>query len=318
MAELTAEQLAAAEKMPLNELRALALKEAEGETTTTTAKVIEKDDKGRFVKSKPEEGAAPVKEDDETLDNSKDDAGDDEETFVVREEIDLGDGGGVQVFEGEGATELAAQKDLTAKLKTAQLNATKKIRELNQARTAQEKETHQAQADKKYVDAELFKKDPLKAVEDAVTRGIEAREEAKQKSVNAQNRFVQTHTDFIPNQHNGREMQLEVQRLGYHEFTVEGLEKAYQSLKARGILQLKVEESEEVTEVETKDTARIEQPKVEATQPRSQKKGSSVSITRTRTVTPASTEPSLDEAYAMPLEQLRELANKKMAANQAE
>src|SRR5450631_1656081 len=53
------------------------------------------------------------------------------EQFIYKKEIDLGDGSGVQVFTGKGASALDALEELSEKLADAQRHATKKIHELS-------------------------------------------------------------------------------------------------------------------------------------------------------------------------------------------
>ena len=71
-------------------------------------------------KKEDEPAAAPVQQDDPEQ----------EEELVYRREIDLGDGSGVQVFEG------SSYDELIDKLANAQLHATRKIKELSTAKKA--------------------------------------------------------------------------------------------------------------------------------------------------------------------------------------
>ncbi len=299
--ELTKEQLEKASTMPLDELRALAIQEAEAGEAAETPPI-----------------AKPAPKQEEILDNSAESAEgeqQEEEPTVYRKEIDLGDGSGVEIFEAESV------EALVDKLADAKLNATKKIRELSQKIKVENVRTAQQKADDEYRIAEQLKTEPKKAVREIIAEVIAEREAATRESVEAQSRFVQRHSDFIPNEHNGREMQLEAQRLGYTEFSVESLEKAYQSLKARGILKLKAEGSEEATEAEKAETERIAQAKLEAAQPRSLKKGSTFTGTRTSATPPAKTAPSEDELYdpdKWPLEKLKEFANQQLREQQAQ
>lgn len=286
MPQLTDTEL---EKLSTEELRALALKEAEPEPEKEEPKKAAVIDTGK-----------------EVLDNSEDE---EPETTVYRKEIDLGEGDGIQVFEGESLEELVD------KLAEAQRNATKKIREFNLQKKAEDARTAQQKQDDEFVIAERLQKEPTKTVRQIVAEVIAEREAATQAAIDAQSRFVQTHPDFIANPKNANEMQIEVQRLGYTDFTYEGLEKAYQNLKLRGILQLKAEGSEEATKEETKETPRIEETKAESAQPRSPKRSSNLS-TRTAALPPKmDNKPTLDEAYdpKFPMEKLKDLANQQLA-----
>src|SRR5690348_12024093 len=109
------------ETMPLEALRALANQQVEDASATPAAPAAQpRDEKGRFAKT--EDGAA----------DAVDVAAEDEEfgepdKIIYQREIDLGDGSGVQVFRADSLEELVD------KLAEAQRNATRKIRELNQA-----------------------------------------------------------------------------------------------------------------------------------------------------------------------------------------
>jgi hypothetical protein len=121
---------------------------------------------------------------------------------------------------------------------------------------------------------------------------------------------VKTHDDYLPNASNGKTLAAWLQNNGEKEFSAENLEKAYQDLKQSGLLMLKAEGADEPTGDESKDAVRIEQPKPEATQVRSPR--SSTLSTRSRRVAEVKTGPTEDEAYAMPMDKLRELANKQL------
>lgn len=234
------------------------------------------------------------------------------EQFVYKKEIDLGDGSGIQVFTGKGSTALEALEELTEKLAEAQRHATKKIHELNSRVKAEDTRTAQQKTDDEYVIAQRLQKEPSRAIRDVVSEVIAEREVAQQQSLAAQQMFVDSHPDYVQDTDNGKRMSAEVRRLGYNEFTDESLEKAYQSLKASGLLKIKAEEAGGTTEVETEETERIARPKAEATQPRSSKKASTVS-TRGAGAPAVKAGLSEDELYSMPLEKLRQISNEQLA-----
>lgn len=234
------------------------------------------------------------------------------EQFVYKKEIDLGDGSGVQVFTGKGATALEALEELTEKLADAQRHATKKIHELNTRVKAEDTRTAQQKTDDEYVIAQRLQKEPSKTMREVVNEVIAEREATAQKGLAAQQMFVDTHPDYVKDGDNARRMTAEVQRLGYNEFSDESLEKAYQSLKASGLLKIKAEEAGGTTEAEAEETQRIVETKVEATQPRSPKKASTVS-TRGAGAPAVKTGLSEDELYSMPLEKLRQISNEQLA-----
>jgi hypothetical protein len=279
------------ETMPLEELKAAALAEE--------AKEAEK---------KPDAVAA---KDEDVLDNSAE-ADLEHDQIIVRSEIDLGDGSGVQVFTGTGATELEALRDQNSKLLDAQRHASKKIHEQNLQKKTEDTRTAQQKTDDEYVIAQRLTKEPTRAIRDVVTEVIAEREAETKRSVAAQQAFVDSHPDYVADRDNGARIMSEVQRLGYNEFTEQSLEKAYQSLKASGLLKIKAEEAGGTTEAETEETERIVPPKVETTQPRSPRKASTVS-TRGSGAPAVKTGPTEDELYTMPLDKLRNLANKQLA-----
>lgn len=241
--------------------------------------------------------------------DEKDDA---PEQYVVRSEIDLGDGSGVQVFTGAGATELEALRDQNTKLVEAQRNATKKIHDLNSKVKAEDTRTDQQKADQKYLIAEMFKKDPEAAMKEVARRERAEEKVAEARERQVQQQFVDSHPDYVADPDNARRITSEVQRLGFTEFTESSLEKAYQSLKASGLLKIKAEEAGGTTEDQAKEAQRIAETKVEATQPRSPKRSSTVSM-RGASPTVIKTGLTEDELYALPLDQLKKISNEQLA-----
>lgn len=277
------------ETMPLEELKAAALAEETKE-------------------EEPKPAAAAVAD----IELPKEEAEEIPEQFVYKKEIDLGDGSGVQVFTGKGATALEALEELTENLAEAQRHATKKIHELNSRVKAEDTRTAQQKTDDEYVIAQRLQKEPSKTMREVVNEVIAEREEATKQSLAAQQTFVDTHPDYVADADNGRRITAEVQRLGYNEFSEQSLEKAYQSLKASGLLKLKAEEAGGTTEAKTEETQRIVEPTVEATQPRSPKKASTVS-TRGAGAPAVKTGLSEDELYSMPMDKLRQISNEQLA-----
>lgn len=261
----------------------------------------------------PEEKAAVIAD----VEIPKEEVAEEPEQYVVRSEIDLGDGSGVQVFTGTGATELEALRDQNTKLVEAQRNATKKIHDLNSKVKTEDARTEQQKTDDEYVIAQRLQKEPTRAIRDVVTEVIAEREAAQKQSLAAQQAFVDGHPDYVADPDNGRRLSAEVQRLGYNEFTEDSLEKAYQSLKASGLLKLKAEEAGGTTEEEVKEPQRIVETKTETTQSRSPKRASTVS-TRGTTAAVVKTGPTEDELYSMPMEKLKQLSNEQLAKAAAE
>ena len=239
------------------------------------------------------------------------------EQFIYKKEIDLGDGSGVQVFTGKGASALDAMEELTEKLADAQRHATKKIHELSARVKAEDTRSEQQRTDDEYVIAQRLQKEPSAAIRDVVREVIAEREATTKRSLETQQMFVDSHPDYVADAENGARITHEVQRLGYNEFSNESLEKAYQSLKASGLLKVKVEEAGGTTEEEAAPVERIAQPVADTTQPRSLKKASTVS-TRGSHAPIIKSGPSEDELYSMPLDKLRQISNEQLAKANAE
>ena len=308
MADLTAEQIQKAETMPLEELRALALKEAEDAVvpppkTEPEPKTPARDKNGRFVEQGDE------------IDNSADpdpDAdpdGGEVTTTIFRKEIENGNGS-VDVYEANSLEELVD------KIAEGKRNANKQIQEFISERKAAEAKTQQVSKDEEYLIQQKLKDNPKSTIKEVVAEVIEERMAATKRSEDAQSHFVTTHPDYIASPENGERMKSEVQRLGYAEFTIEGLEKAYQGLKKSGLLVLKPADADGATEAARLEAERTAQAQQDAaTQQRSSKKASTISTRSRSTTTNVNTQPTLDEAYSMPLDKLRELANKQLADN---
>lgn len=275
------------------------------------------------VAAKPAEVAQPEEETDEQI-------------FVARRELDLGEGAGVEVFEAEGATKEEALEALADKIADAKRHATLKIRQQEselkdfRARNAEPPKPKTLTDDDEYVLAQEFGKKPGATfrkmfkeftgyeVEDfaSVKQAVDA-VKTQQQNNEAIQRFVATHADYEDDPakggaKNGQLMKMKLAEMGL-PVTSENLSKAYSSLKQGGLLVLKGEEANANTEDKTKGTTRIETPKVEATQTRT-RKTSGISTHSRSTVAPVNTEPSEDELRTMPMEKLRELANRQMAA----
>jgi hypothetical protein len=238
------------------------------------------------------------------------------EEYVYKREINMGDGSGVQVFTGKGATKEEALEALTDKLAEAQKNASKKIHDLNQKVKTEDTRTAQEKQDDEYVIQERLKKEPKKTIKEVVTEVIRDRDAAAARSLACSENFVTTHPEYIadPKTGNGTRMLKEFEKLYPQatEFTEEGLEKAYQSLKQSGLLKLKGEGADAATATNAADQKRIASTDAGVTQQRSPKKGSTLSTTgRTAPVVKAGL--TEDEAYALPEDKLRALANEQLA-----
>jgi hypothetical protein len=327
--------------MSMEELKQLALEEDAKAQDSSQAKPDgqerARDENGRFVSDASQRdeidnsGEADDKQDDQ--DEQKADAQDaaeedgEPEEYIYKREIDLGDGSGVQVFYGKGATKEEALVALADKLADAQKNATKAINEFRRKHPqqpekpkakqwppeeelilTQEFQTKPAEAFKK-----IYKEIFGESVEDAQLTLQQAKEAvAQQRSLAVQQNFVTTHPDYIGDPSNGEKIRSWVQAHGYSEFTEDNLEKAYQDLKKSGLLKLKSAGADDATETEVADKKRIASSGTDVTQQRSPKKGSTIKAGG-RTAPVAKTGPTKDELYSMPLEKLRELADSQPA-----
>lgn len=243
--------------------------------------------------------------------------------IIYRREIDNGDGSGAQVFQAESLEELAD------KLAEAQRNASKKIRE----QAAQLKQSEKP-AERKFTDQDEFvysqelQTKPTEAFKKLFkdTTGYNITDfkskiervdafESAQRSKVAQDDFVNTHPYYECNASNAKRLAAWLQTNGYHEFTTEGLNKAYDDLTSSGLLTVKPEQAEPDTDVQAERQRIAEPTEAVQTQRVSQKKASGLN-TRSRSVPPpVKAEPTLDELYSMPLDKLRELGQKAALAN---
>jgi hypothetical protein len=301
------------ETMPLADLKKLALeeaaKEAEAQSQTQQTQNTDKprNADGTFAKrDRAESEATP----DPNIADS-----DEPEEFIVRREIDLGDGSGVQVFTGKGETKDQAFEDFADKVAEAQKNATKKIRAQQAELDALRQKSAQKTDDDEYVIKKQLDEKPAETIKRLVAEQLAEEQARTQRSQRTQNDFVAAHPEYIANESNGSKIRDWVANKGYTEFTDENLEKAYQDLKASGLLKLKSVDASENADVEAADDQRIADNAAKSTaQSRSQRKGSSVSSRGGAPV--VKTGPSEDELYNMPLEDLRRLSNEQLAKSQ--
>lgn len=199
-----------------------------------------RDEQGRFIsptaEGSPDGETAP---DSETTES---------EPIVVEREINLGDGSGVQVFRGVGATETEAYTALADELASAQANATKKIRELTQTSVSTNAPDTTTTPENEFLlqqrllDApratirELFKEEfgmsptEIKAKLAKADAALEA-----QTIDRASDAFLAANPDYFVSEQNGRRMvrQLEIEGLPP---TTENMQKVYDGLKADGLI----------------------------------------------------------------------------------
>lgn len=335
--------------MPLEQLRELAFEESEqdGDATHNAAwkeaagepPVEEPGEQprgadGKFVKKEepPEPPAEeppanePPVEEPPSNEPPEPPAVEEDVEFLDTQRIDLGDGSGVQVFVGRGSSELEAAKDLNRQLVQAQENATRKIREQAQQISDQKKADAQSATDQDFVESEEYKKDPrgytMRKIREGVTSALAEQKASEQRHLQAQFDFVALHPEYVTDKANAGRLESEFRRLYPEaiEFTVTGLDKAFESLNASGLLKLQEPEASEPTNNEppakVEEPPRIEEPTKQPEPPaapvRSPKKGSSVPAGRSPApvVKVGHTE---DEMYQLPMDKLLDLANRQLA-----
>lgn len=215
-----------------------------------------------------------------------------------RRVIDLGDdGAGQEVFESDEPLEFTpAQEKYIDKLVESKRHASQKIREQEA-----ELRDRRARDDEEYVRKQSSKADQEKAEQERIAK----------ESTEAISAFVAAHPDYEDEGkegvRNGAVMANLLAKYGLPP-TSENLHKAYLHLKESGFLALKSEGAD--TNAKGKEPERIEtKPAAQVT-----RKTSGISTHTRPALTPASTEPSEDDAYKMPLHDLRRLANKQMGA----
>jgi hypothetical protein len=236
------------ETAPLEELKAK-INAGEVEKPAADKPEQKRDDKGQFVAA--EEAVEEVEQAAEDI----------EEEIIYQRKIDLGDGSGVQVFQGKSLEELVD------KLVKAQENATKKIRQLaeQQPKTNTSTKRQRTAEDEFLLSQELMTK-PSAAFEKLFQESVgmpisEFKSNVEAVKVfnssraadEAAKSFVEATPEYFPNKANGVKVQnyLKTYQL---PATLENITKAYTELNNSGLLQVRPAESaSEVKEV-TQDT----------------------------------------------------------------
>lgn len=281
------------ETMSASELRALALQEEEEAKAAKPAEMAE--DKNQA----------------EELDNSEEAEEMEEEPQIFRKEIENEDGS-VDVYEA------TSMDELVNKLAEGKRQAVAQMKRVQEEKRELERKAVQENTDLDYVVGEELKKNPRKAIQEVARQTI-ADERAKyERSQAVQSNFVNSHHDYLPTQDNANRLMAEFRRLypSSDEFTMTGLEKAYQALKTNGLLVLRSEEANEPAKADGKEAQATSEAKPETTQARSPKRSSNLQM-RPKTA-PADKGFDEDEAYKLPMEELVRRANAQLAAQSAE
>jgi hypothetical protein len=241
----------------------------------------------------------------------------------------------VEIFEATGESKEQALEALADKIADAKLNASKKIRQQEaelrdfRSRSTEAPKPKELSPDDEYVIAQELQKNPSKAFRrmfkdftgcepEEFTSVKQAYDAFKQGQNTSQaiETFVATHPDYedagSTGEKNGALMRMKLKEMGLPP-TSENLSKAYSHLKQGGLLSLKGEEAHSDTNGEAKEPERIATPVAEPT-PQRTRKASGISTQSRPAAIPASTEPSEADAYNMPIDQLRNLANKQLSA----
>lgn len=291
------------DKMSLEELREAANKELAG---LQTKEESARNEKGQFT----------AKE--ETAETEEVTTEPEKKTF--KRVVDLGDGAGTEVFEAD------TLEALLDKIVEAKGNATKKIRsqeaELKTLRAKKEQETSQAAADQEFVYSQELLAKPTEAFKKLFkqTTGVDIESfkttyERSQAMVAVQDKqaaastFIKDHPDYADTVKNGTLMS---KWMG-NDLSLDSFNKAYQELKQSGLLDIQNVEANAGQEKQEVQEERIA-PTVTKVAPSQQTKKASGLSTQNRTAAPKPAAPSEAEAYALPMDKLRELANSQLAA----
>lgn len=304
----TAEQTQTVEFDPetatYDELRARAEQEAQQQTQQTAQdaqqqEVQPRDEQGRFAKTSDKTSEQPVEEVDEV---------------VYRRVIDLGDGSGVQVFEAPSAEELIE------KLATAQENATRKIRELSQAKQTPAEQPKERTAEEEWLLSQELLSSPSKTVEKLFEQVVgmpiktfktkverlNAFEQAQAEEQAARD-FMAKHPEFHPSPANAKKIEKYVRTYGLDGTKPESIEQAFMDLNESGLLEVKPQEQQQEPEAtQTSRIAKSEPP--QSQQPVRQTRASSGISARRNMAQRSAPEPTEDDLYSMPLDKLRALA----------
>jgi hypothetical protein len=306
----------AMDNLTLDQIKALALKEAAGEQP-----VIEK--------KQPEQAHEEPEE------HEEEEQEDGDEEVIYRKVIDLGDGAGKQVFEG------ATPEEVMDKLAEAQAHATRKIREqAAELKKLKEKpavkEQTQDDRDDELVLSQEMLRNPTTAVKKAfkkatgldidemsslaetvrTMKAAEAQRSEAEKQNAAAQKFVSENPEYVANQKNGARLNRAVELL-VREAQARGEEidygtalmNAYNDLRESGLLELKSADATDNADGSTgTSTNRIGSKAGQGIQKQPVRSGSSLT-SRARNTTRTQKTLSEDELYNLPLEKLKQLAN---------
>lgn len=314
------------EALPLDQLRELSNKELVANIPADDGepKAQPRDASGKFAKVE-----------DKTDDQADDEQDDDEEEvkeFVYS--VDLGDGSGKQVFKG------GTYQEVIDKLLQAQTNATRKISELAKEKKDREAVEAAEAADTDYVLSQEMLTKPTSAIKKVFKQvtGMEVEDfkstaqamkefnenqrkqniqtEEARKQNEASTAFLADTPDYVATPKNGAKLQKAIllqanllqqqgKEINYRTLITE----AYQDLLESGLLETKPKEVDDAAKPSETATSRIVKPEDVTTTQR--RKGSGIS-SRNRVATPPKVELSEEELENIPLDKLKEMANKQL------
>jgi len=248
-----------------------------------------------------------------------------QQTTELVQEIDLGDGGGKQVFKAKSAEEMIA------KLTKAQENATRKIREqqfeLQRAkratpdRTTKLPQARQLTADEKFALAQEFAKDPDAALDKLLeAKGVKIQNliarDQRDMIAEAEQTFLSKHegVDFLPSPGNAKAIQdfLQKESLPY---TAANLEYAFQELSEGGLLDMPSSGSTSSEGEKPNEEERIVVPEHTRRKPMSTGLTSKQASSRQQVEQPTQsglTESEVEQLYRMSEEDGRKFITRKM------
>lgn len=277
------------DELSLDELRTLALENFD--------QPVPRDEHGRFAKV---EESAP------------------DEEVVYQRTIDLGDGAGVQVFEG------ASLEELVDKLAKAQENATRKIREQNAALKAQPAPLPAVETEKpltpeqQWLLQQRMLSDPMSVINEYVQKEVQKVESAREQAAREEREavaaadavakaWVDTNPDYYASEKNGNKIKkfLEINGLG---ISPENLTAAFNDLSESGLLEARPAEAAKAEPEETvaQPTRRIVETTVPPVATVRRKVVGSISTKRSAPVESVSG-PTEDALYKMPMAELERL-----------
>jgi hypothetical protein len=262
----------------------------------------QRDETGKFLKR---EQSSSKREQTEEVDE-----------IVYRREIDLGDGGGVQVFEG------ATPDEVIDKLAKAQENATRKIRELTAAKKAEDEKKPARTPEQEWILSQELLANPT----DTISKMFEevvgmpptafksrmdrlAAFEKAQSEEQAAQEFITKHPEYVPNARNAQRIEKYVRTYELDGTKAESIEKAYADLVEGGLLETKAAEKTQQTQETTQQTRIVSETQAQGRQ------RTSSGISSKRTVTNRAPEPTEEELYNLPYDKLRALAISEAQAN---